>query len=310
MVYTLFVHMPRVNSLKLISILKKRTAFTLVELMVVVAVIGVLASIAVFNIPGIQKSARDSQRLSDLRQLQTILERVKASEEIYPLSNESYEVKDHAWGSLWNEYNYRVPKDPLPSQKYVYVSDGQSYQLYAKFENPSAAQAFACASVCGPDGTYNGGVAGGASSTLISWETSPGPDGTGTSTGGVGGGNGSSSGEPVYPIAQGEQSYAVDGAGKPQLVSVFIDPHDPLVGATQTVRATLKNSSPVTSVTAAIQTDNGLRTFPLERTSGADTDGVWSSSWITADTHNQTYVITIRATDAAGSSDKYDITIR
>lgn len=301
--------MPRVNSFKPISVLKKRSAFTLVELMVVVAVIGILAGIAVFNIPGIQKSARDSQRLSDLRQLQTILERVKVAEEAYPLSNESYEVKDRAWGSLWNEYSYRVPKDPLPSQKYVYVSDGLSYQLYAKFENPSSAQAFACAAICGPDGAYNGGVAGGVSSALISWETAPGSGGAGT---GIGGGSGTTTtpAKPVYPIAQGEQTYTVDGSGKPQLVSVFIDPHDPLVGATQTVRATLRDSSPITSVTAAVQTDNGLRTFPLDKTSGTDLDGVWSSSWVTADTHNQKYVITIRATDVSGSSDKYDITIR
>lgn len=304
--------MPRVNSLKLISTLKKRTAFTLVELMVVIAVIGILGGIAVFNIPGIQKSARDSQRLSDLRQLQTILERVKVAEEAYPLSNESYEVKDHTWGSLWDEYSYRVPKDPLPAQKYVYVSDGQSYQLYAKFENPSAAQAFACSSVCGPDGTYNGGVAGGASSALISWETTPGGSGgtgTGTGTGG-GGGTTTTPLKPVYPIAQGEQTYTVDGSGKPQLVSVLIDPHDPIVGAMQTVRATLRDSSPITSVTAVIKSDNGLRTFPLDRISGTDLDGVWASSWVTADTHNQDYVITIRATDASGSSDKYDITIR
>lgn len=302
--------MPRVNSLKLISTLKKRTAFTLVELMVVVAVIGVLASIAVFNIPGIQKSARDSQRLSDLRQLQTILERVKASEEIYPLSNESYEVKDHAWGSLWNEYNYRVPKDPLPSQKYVYVSDGQSYQLYAKFENPSAAQAFACASVCGPDGTYNGGVAGGASSTLISWATTPGSGGSGTGGSGGSGTGGSVGGPTPEPLAQGKQSFTVDGGGNPAVVSGDIDPLDPMVGANQTFSVRVRDTDPVTSVSVSFQTDNGVRTFPLNLSSGTDLDGNWTETWVVTDTHNVTYKFTIRMTDSAGRTDQMTISLR
>lgn len=304
--------MPRVNSLKLISAFKKRSAFTLVELMVVVAVIGILAGIAVFNIPGIQKSARDSQRLSDLRQMQTILERVKASDEAYPLSNESYEVKDHAWGSLWSEFSYRVPKDPLPSQKYVYVSDGQSYQLYAKFENPSSAQAFACASVCGPDGTYNGGVAGGASSALISWSATPGTGGTGTGGSGSGGsGAGGSSGGPApEPLAQGKQSFTVDGGGNPAVVSGDIDPLDPMVGANQTFTVRVRDTDPVTSVSVSFQTDNGLRSFPLNLSSGTDLDGNWKETWVVTDTHNVTYKFTIRMTDSAGRTDQMTISLR
>lgn len=301
--------MPRVNRFNLISALKKRSAFTLVELMVVVAVIGILAGIAVFNIPGIQKSARDSQRLSDLRQLQTVLERVKAAEEKYPLSNDSFEITDHPWGSLWDEFSYRVPKDPLPSQKYVYVSDGQSYQLYAKFENPQSAQAFACASVCGPDGAYNGGVAGGASSALISWETTPGSGGSGGGGGGSGAG-GTSGGPAPEPLAQGKQSFTVEGSGNPAVVSGDIDPLDPMVGANQTFSVRVRDTDPVTSVTVSFQTDNGLRTFPLSLSSGTELDGIWTESWIVTDTHNTTYKFTVRMADAAGRSDQLTITLR
>lgn len=302
--------MPRLSRLKLVSALKKRSAFTLVELMVAIAVIGILAGIAVVNIPNIQKSARDSQRLADLRQMQTILERVKASEEAYPLSNESYEVKDHPWGSLWNEFNYRVPKDPLPAQKYVYVSDGQSYQIYAKFENPSSAQAFACASVCGPDGTYNGGVAGGVSSALISWESSPGSGGGGGGSSGSGSGGSTSAEKEYFPLTPGRSDFTVSGGTPPFLIAGYIDPLDAVVGVTQTVGMQMRDSSPVTSVTAVVQTDNGLRSFPLALNSGTDLEGEWSGSWVVADTHNRSYMVTIRATNAAGQSSKADITMR
>lgn len=302
--------MPRVKSFKLIPLLKKKSAFTLVELMVVVAVIGILSGIAVFNIPSIQKSARDSQRLSDLRQAQTILERVKAQVESYPLSNESYEIADHSWGSLWEEYNYRVPKDPLPSQKYVYVSDGQSYQLYAKFENPQSAQAFACASVCGPDGTYNGGVAGGVSSALISWETTPGSGAGGGGVGGGGTGTGGTGGTPSEPLAQGKQSFTVEGSGNPAVVSGDIDPLDPMVGANQSFSVRVRDTDPVTSVSVSFQTDNGLRSFPLSLTSGTELDGNWTESWVVTDTHNTTYKFTVRMTDAAGRTDQLTISLR
>lgn len=285
---------------------RSNSGFTLVELIIVIAVIGILAGVALVNIPNLQKRARDSQRLADLRQLQNILEKEINSVSVYPSSNENFEIKDHPWGSLWNEHSYRVPKDPLPSQKYVYVSDGQTYQLYANFEDLRAFPNFACPTACGPDGRYNAGIAGGEASGLISWESTPGPGGTGTG----GGGGTTQQDRPIYPIAQGEQTYTVDGTGKPQLVSVYINPHDPLVGANQTIKATLRDTSAITSVSAVIQSDNGLKTFLLDRTAGTDLDGEWSSSWVVADTHNYDYVITIRATDAAGSSDKYDITIR
>lgn len=45
------------------------------ELIIVVAIIGMLAGFGMVTYPGIQKSARDAQRQSDLKQYQTALER-------------------------------------------------------------------------------------------------------------------------------------------------------------------------------------------------------------------------------------------
>ncbi len=48
--------------------------FTLVELLIVIAVLGVLATIGIMTFPAAQKRARDTRRRSDLKQYQTALE--------------------------------------------------------------------------------------------------------------------------------------------------------------------------------------------------------------------------------------------
>jgi len=53
---------------------KKHSGFTLIELLVVISVIGVLASIVLVSFGGTQKRARDTQRMSDLKQYQTLVE--------------------------------------------------------------------------------------------------------------------------------------------------------------------------------------------------------------------------------------------
>lgn len=58
--------------------------FTLIELMVVVAVIAILATIALFGLSGVQKGARDTQRLATANGIRTALERYNANQGSYP----------------------------------------------------------------------------------------------------------------------------------------------------------------------------------------------------------------------------------
>jgi prepilin-type N-terminal cleavage/methylation domain-containing protein len=59
-------------------ILKRRSSyqggFTLIEMVIVIAVIGILMGIAFNGISSIQQNARDTRRLADLRKVQTHLE--------------------------------------------------------------------------------------------------------------------------------------------------------------------------------------------------------------------------------------------
>ncbi|MEI6887483.1 MAG: prepilin-type N-terminal cleavage/methylation domain-containing protein [bacterium] len=61
-----------------------KKAFTIVELLVVMAVIGVLLSLAVFGIQALQKSQRETQRLNDLRNIQGTLESFYSKNRRYP----------------------------------------------------------------------------------------------------------------------------------------------------------------------------------------------------------------------------------
>lgn len=60
--------------------------FTLIELLIVVAVIGALAAIGLIAFTGQQKSARDTQRKSDLQQYRIALENyANANNSAYPI---------------------------------------------------------------------------------------------------------------------------------------------------------------------------------------------------------------------------------
>jgi prepilin-type N-terminal cleavage/methylation domain-containing protein len=125
--------------------------FTLIELMVVIAVMGILATIAVTNLSGAQASARDSQRKTDLASYNLALERYYAYHTNYPLgdySNNSTDVSGPASTGIFADssalyaegFMGQLVRDPStqanPLYYYRYLSDNQGfrYVLYAKLE--------------------------------------------------------------------------------------------------------------------------------------------------------------------------------
>lgn len=113
-------------------------AFTLIELIIVVAILGVLASMVIVNLTGPQKSARDARRQSDIKQYQTALEIYSIKKDSkYPSTGGSpVVVTTQCAAAILNISN--CPDDQkAPAMHYYYASDGISYTVWAEMERPS-----------------------------------------------------------------------------------------------------------------------------------------------------------------------------
>ncbi|MDP3901893.1 MAG: type II secretion system protein [bacterium] len=115
-----------------------KKGFTLIELVIVIAIIGILASIVLVGLGGFRGKSRDARRISDLKQVQNALELYFAKEGVYPSSNN--------WDDLANVLINatiginQVPDDPVNSptnpRHYGYCSEnGSRYVLGAILED-------------------------------------------------------------------------------------------------------------------------------------------------------------------------------
>jgi prepilin-type N-terminal cleavage/methylation domain-containing protein len=119
-----------------------RSAFTLVEILVVMAIIGILATLGTSSFLSARLRARDAERKSDIGQIQRSLELYYSDYTEYPdesvitpLLSSGNEFRD-ANGSL---YMSSMPTEPrTPAFNYIYdvdATDNQKYRLYARLEN-------------------------------------------------------------------------------------------------------------------------------------------------------------------------------
>lgn len=76
-----------------------RKGFTLIELMVTIAIIGILSTIAVISFQGVRVTARDQQRRSDLAKLRTALETYFLRYNRYPIEDYENECDSSMGGS-------------------------------------------------------------------------------------------------------------------------------------------------------------------------------------------------------------------
>lgn len=68
----------------MISLKRKQSGFTIVELLIVIVVIGILAALVVTTFSGIQKKARDSERQTDINAVHGQVEAYYAQNGRYP----------------------------------------------------------------------------------------------------------------------------------------------------------------------------------------------------------------------------------
>lgn len=144
---------PCVNKMKIVL---KRTnlGFTLVELLVVMAIISILAVISLANFRTSQIKARDAERKNDLRQIVNALEAYMSDHGSYPSVDAGRIVgctctnQICEWGGSLNRefcdtsstvYMKELPDDVIAAAggqpHYCYWTNGQSFKLYARLEN-------------------------------------------------------------------------------------------------------------------------------------------------------------------------------
>jgi len=112
--------------------------FTLVELLVVVAIIGILSTLLTANFIAVRQRGRDAQRKSNLRQVQSALELYRADQAGYP-PTASFPACGLSFTNVAGTTTYmqKVPCDPT-SVSYSYSStDSTRYTLIGCLENSS-----------------------------------------------------------------------------------------------------------------------------------------------------------------------------
>lgn len=118
--------------------------FSLIELLVVVAIIAILASIGMVVYGNVQKSARLAKRVGDLKGIETAIELYRSENEKYPIStswrsecaNGGSLAPDDVIPGLVPKYVRTFPSDPRMDKTsntscYMYISnsDGSGYKL-------------------------------------------------------------------------------------------------------------------------------------------------------------------------------------
>ena len=110
---------------------KNQKGFTLIELLVVIAIIGVLATIVLVSLNTARSKARDSRRVSDLRQLALALEMYYDDNDAYiDSSGACVTVNETNLGALTTTYMGTIPDDPgTGDYSYGAATDEQDYVL-------------------------------------------------------------------------------------------------------------------------------------------------------------------------------------
>ena len=110
----------------------RQSGFTLIEIMVVIIIMGILASYVAVRLTGQTEEARYTQAVVQIGTLETALELYKLDNGSYPSTEQGLQalVEPPTAGVLprkWREGGYlrkgKVPKDPWKND-YIYISPG------------------------------------------------------------------------------------------------------------------------------------------------------------------------------------------
>jgi prepilin-type N-terminal cleavage/methylation domain-containing protein len=129
-----------------------KKGFSLIELLVVVAIMAILIGLSAFGLQQARESARDGQRKSDLETIRTGLSFYRFDCNAYPIHTGSdfYTLFNPSFSSSCtgstNTYIQKTPKDSLSGNLYYYISDGTTYTICASLETEGSTVPSGCPS--------------------------------------------------------------------------------------------------------------------------------------------------------------------
>lgn len=118
---------------KILRLLKSREGFTLIELMIVIVVLGILASIAVPKLSEVREKANIAVIKSDLHNIQIALEMYYVDNNSYPADTVDPGVEDIPVDALEITLSDLVTDSPDLSYKYDLSDDGTEYLVYIQY---------------------------------------------------------------------------------------------------------------------------------------------------------------------------------
>lgn len=97
--------------------------FTLIELMVVMSILAILATVGVVTYTNTQKVARDGKRMGDIQEIQKAVEQYYALNQKYPGSNGDTNGFPTAYTTALQSYfaSGTIPKQATNSANYFYI---------------------------------------------------------------------------------------------------------------------------------------------------------------------------------------------
>jgi general secretion pathway protein G len=111
----------------------KQDGFTLIEIMVVILILGLLATIVVQSLQGATNRAKRTKAQADISELKTALDRYYLDNGFYPTTDQGLQalVTPPSGGRVPHDYEaggyiQRLPVDPWGTP-YQYQSDGSNY---------------------------------------------------------------------------------------------------------------------------------------------------------------------------------------
>jgi len=114
--------------------MKNKKGFTLVELLIVIAIIGVLSTIAFVSLNRARSKARDAKRIADVRQLQSALELFynDQTEPEYPMVTATRTIDSTVLSST---YVATLPTAPTPGDSSTCISGTNNDYRYTSYQD-------------------------------------------------------------------------------------------------------------------------------------------------------------------------------